>query len=74
MQDRQRQIRLGERRTEQRICRTDEKVAVFESPPNKPRNVRLGGRGGRFCFPLLPPGKKFAPCPAQTLHRPFIIL
>ena len=33
--------------------------------------VRLGGR---FCFPLLPPGKKFAPCPAQTLHRPFIIL
>ena len=70
MQDRQRKIRLGERRTEQRICRTDEKVAVFESP-NKPRNVRLGAR---FCFPLPPPGKKFAPCPAQTLHRPFIIL
>ena len=44
---------------------------LYLNPPNKPRNVRLGGR---FCFPLPPPGKKFAPCPAQTLHRPFIIL
>ena len=45
--------------------------SLYLNPPNKPRNVRFGAR---FCFPLPPPGKKFAPCPAQTLHRPFIIL
>ena len=71
MQDRQRKIRLGERRAEQRICRTDEKVAVFESPQQA---SECASRGDRFCFSLLPPGKKFAPCPAQTLHLPFIIL
>ena len=71
MQDRQRKIRLGERRAEQRICRTDEKVAVFESPPT---SLGMCVSGARFCFPLPPPGKKFAPCPAQTLHRSFIIL
>ena len=70
MQDRQRQIRLGERRAEQRICRTDEKAAVFESP----QQASECASRGPFLLPSAPPGKKFAPCPAQTLHRPFIIL
>lgn len=68
--DRQRKIRLGERRAEQRICRTDEKVAVFESPPQQASEC--ASRGPVFASLCSRPAKSLPPAPPKLYTGPLL--
>lgn len=69
MQDRQRKIRLGERRAEQRICRTDEKAAVFESPQQA---SECASRGAVFASLCPRPAKSLPPAPPKLYTGPLL--
>lgn len=67
--DRQQKIRLGERRAEQRICRTDEKVAVFESPPT---SLGMCVSGAVFASLCPRPAKSLPPAPPKLYTGPLL--
>lgn len=59
----------GERRAEQRICRTDEKAAVFESPQQA---SECASRGAVFASLCPRPAKSSPPAPPKLYTGPLL--
>lgn len=59
----------GERRAEQKICRTDEKAAVFESPQQA---SECASRGPVFAFLCSRPAKSLPPAPPKLYTGPLL--